>query len=451
MNKYLARYGFYYPVTWLKGEGVAGLLKQTREFQWKSPADIADYQLEKAITIASRAKLHSAFYRQHYRNVDLGRIKSLADFSRLPGVSKNDLVEQGPNFITDYKSRCETKTTGGSTGHPVRVVKNAEALGMERAVTWRGYEWAGITVGDPQGRFWGVPHTRKGRMKAALTDFIANRKRLSAFDLDDESLLGYYRQLRRFKPAYLYGYVSVMEALARFIRDQKLPALSGLTSIVTTAEILYPQSRQLIESVFGVKVYNEYGCGEVGSVAHECEQGRLHIMADNLLLEIDGDGDGEILLTDFFNYKTPLVRYRVGDFGRLSPEPCACGRGLPVLADVYGRAYDLLRLDNGRAIHPEALIYVLEDFKSESNAVLQFQAIQRSHKKVDILVVPNDGWNDGIAARLKERMRTKLSAGIDYSIHVVAEIAREKSGKMRLVKSEVAAGDTALDSPAVLG
>lgn len=436
MNKYLSRYGLYYPATWLKGERVSGLLKEAREFQWRSANEISAYQLRHARNILDWAKTHSAFYQRHFQDVDLNRIRSLDDFARLPSVSKSDLVNHGGEILTAYRSKCEVKTTGGSTGHPVRIVKNAEALAMERAVTWRGYEWAGVEMGDPQGRFWGVPHTRRGRFKAVVTDFIANRKRLSAFQLDEESLARYYQQLKRFKPAYLYGYVSVIEALANHIRDQKLPVLPSLRSVITTAEVLYPQARQNIKSVFGVKVYNEYGCGEVGSIAHECDHGNLHIMADNLLVEIDGQ-DGEIVVTDFFNYKTPLIRYRVGDFGRLSDQACPCGRGLPVLEHVYGRAYDLLRLSSGQAIHPESLIYVVEDFKAECDAILQFQAVQRSHRHVDIFVVPNDKWNEGVAKRLGDSMRAKLSAEIEYSIQVVASIAREKSGKMRLVKSEV--------------
>lgn len=436
MNKYLSRYALYYPATWLKGERISGALQDARKFQWLSAAEVSAHQLRAAREMLLWAREHSPFYGRLYQGLDLDGIASLEDFARLPTVSKTDLVNHGPDIVTSYRSKCEVKTTGGSTGHPVRVIKNAEALAMERAVTWRGYEWAGIEMGDPQGRFWGVPHNRRGRMKAVVTDLIANRKRLSAFELDEESLSRYYQQLKKFKPAYLYGYVSVIEALANFIRDQQLPIISSLKSVITTAEVLYPRARKSIESVFGVKVYNEYGCGEVGSIAHECEHGQLHIMADNLLVEIDGD-EGEILVTDFFNYKTPLIRYRVGDFGRLADQACACGRGLPVLADVYGRAYDLLRLDSGRSIHPESLIYVVEDFKSEYDAILQFQAVQRSHRQVDIFVVPKSSWNDRIASRLKDRMRAKLSADIDYTIQVVANIAREKSGKMRLVKSEV--------------
>ncbi|MGQ9424686.1 phenylacetate--CoA ligase family protein [Gilvimarinus sp. F26214L] len=439
MNRYISRYLCYYPATLLKGERIGPALKRSRQFQWLDQKRIRDYQIERVRDIVRWAKEKSPFYSDLYRQVNPDRILTLEDMATLPSISKTDLILNQGRMVTQIGGKCETKTTGGSTGHPVRVVKNANALAMERAVTWRAYEWAGVSVGDPQGRFWGVPHTRKARAKAWLTDLVANRKRLSAFNLNDQSMADYYRELQAFRPRYLYGYVSVIEALARFIRDQGLGPIVGIKSIITTSEILYPKSRAVIEAAFQVSVFNEYGCGEVGSVAHECEDGRLHLMADNLFVEVDGDREGELLVTDFFNYKTPLIRYRVGDYGRLSDSACSCGRGLPVLDKVYGRAYDLLTLENGTSIHPESLIYVVEDFKSERDVITQFQAIQRSHRQVDIYVVPNSAWTEDCAGQLVQRMKAKLSAAMDYRVELVAGIEREKSGKMRLVKSEVAA------------
>src|SRR5690606_32007777 len=184
-----------------------------------------------------------------------------------------------------------------------------------------------------------VPHDRKARYRAMLADLVANRRRVSAFDLNDDSLARYYRKLQAFRPRYLYGYVSVLEVLARFIMDKGLKPIASVRSIITTSEVLSDAQRTLVESAFGVKIFNEYGCGEVGSIAHECEHGNLHIMADNLLIEVDGDKEGELIVTDFFNLKTPLIRYRLGDYGRLSGANCSCGRSLPVLDNVYGRAY----------------------------------------------------------------------------------------------------------------
>lgn len=439
MNRLLSRYCFYYPATLLKGERVARDLRNSRNFQWSSRRAVDHYQLKKALEIARCAAAGSEFYRRLYAGADLNRIKSLDDFKVLPIVGKSDLIAHEKDMRTACTTRSEEKTTGGSTGQPVRVLKNVDALSTERAATWRAYEWAGVSVGDPQGRFWGVPHTRKGRLKAAVTDWIANRKRISAFDLTTESLSCYYRQLAAFRPAYLYGYVSVLEALARHIDEQGLAPIPGVKSVITTSEVLYPGSRELIQNAFGVKVFNEYGCGEVGSIAHECEHGRMHIMADNLLVEIAGDNAGDIIVTDFHNRKMPLVRYRVGDYGRLSEENCPCGRKLPVLSDVYGRAYDLIRLKNGIAIHPESLIYVVEDFKDQNDSIAQFQAVQRSYDELELLILPKPGWTNDIAEGLIRKMQANLSSQLTYAIHLVENIHRETSGKMRLVKSEVEA------------
>lgn len=439
MNKLLCRYLCYYPATLLKGEYVSRALRESRRFQWLNRSVVANHQLERAKAVARWAQENSPYYRQLYEGIDIQSFRSLADFSQLPPITKEDLINHDADIVTPFGGKYETKTTGGSTGHPVRIVKNANALAMERAVTWRAYEWAGVSVGDPQGRFWGVPHSAEGKLRALITDLVANRKRVSAFDLNESSLERYYRELERFKPSYLYGYVSVIEALANFVKRKGLPKISSVKSIITTSEVLYPRSREVIESALGVKVYNEYGCGEVGSIAHECEQGQMHIMADNLLLEVDGAGDGELLVTDFYNYKTPLIRYRVGDYGRLTGEGCACGRGLPVLSNIYGRAYDLLTLKNGTSIHPESLIYVIEDFKAECDAVAQFQAIQTALDQVDIFIVPKGPWSERTAERLIAKMKSKLSSDMNYRVELVNSIQREKSGKMRLVKSDFAA------------
>ena len=35
-----------------------------------------------------------------------------------------------------------------------------------------------------------------------------------------------------------------------------------------------------------MKVYNEYGSGEIGAIAHECEKGNLHVNSENVYVEI---------------------------------------------------------------------------------------------------------------------------------------------------------------------
>jgi phenylacetate-CoA ligase len=441
MNKYLSRYLFYYPSTLMKGELIGAYLKQAREFQWSTTEEIENYQLNRVRKIIRFAMEHSQFYKDRYKNVISSSedIRSLRDLEKLPVLTKSDLIEHRERISTIWASISGSKVTGGSTGQPVHLKKNPSALARERAVTWRSYEWAGIEIGDPQARFWGVPHTRLGKAKARVTDVIANRLRISAFDLTEESLASYYRKMMRFKPAYIYGYVSVIEMLADYLTKNDLPGFLSLRSVITTSEILIPSVREKIKDAFGCPVFNEYGCGEVGSIAHECEHGNLHVMADNLYIELDAEQDssGEVIVTDFFNRAMPLIRYRVGDFGRWGNGRCGCGRELPVIDSIRGRAYDLIHTSDGRQVHPEAVIYVFEALQLESGAFRQFQAIQQSGYQMLVRIVPTEQWSPAVEDRLVERLRQHVDAGMHYRVKICDKIDREASGKMRLVKCEL--------------
>lgn len=442
MHKNLSKALFYYPVTMLKGEPVALLLSDYRRNQWIGADKLGELQLSRFKKILAYAYKNSEFYRNLYDSAGIvpESVKSFDDLQSIPTVSKVDIIKNLSEMSVDHgRFFRSSKTTGGSTGQPVSIYKNPLALARERCATARAYEWAGISLGDPQLRFWGVPHSTVGKVKALITDLIANRKRVSAFDLTPESLNRYYHEALLFKPRFIYGYVSVIEIFAHYILDNRLSPLPSVKSVITTAEILTEKSRQVISQAFGVTVFNEYGCGEVGSLAHECEHGGMHVMSDNVLLEVEaGDlGSGEIIVTDFYNFTTPMIRYRLGDYATLSTKSCDCGRGFPLLESIHGRAYDVLHVPSGQRVHPEAVIYIFESIQSKTSAFEQFQVIQESRSQVLVRVIPNKNWTANIHDMLIRDLKRDISNDINYRINIVDEIYREGSGKLRLVKSEL--------------
>src|SRR6185436_14536395 len=96
----------------------------------------------------------------------------------------------------------------------------------------------------------------------------------------------YLTHLASFRPQYLYGYGSMLRAMAMYLVDKKRTFPADLTAVISTAEALTPPDRRLFERAFSAPVFNEYGCGELGTIAHECESGTLHVHAENLLVEI---------------------------------------------------------------------------------------------------------------------------------------------------------------------
>ena len=50
--------------------------------------------------------------------------------------------------------------------------------------------------------------------------------------------------------------------------------------------------------------------------------------------------DEEIVVTNLYNYITPIIRYRTGDHGEIRKSNCPCGRQLDILYDLEGKNVD---------------------------------------------------------------------------------------------------------------
>ena len=126
-------------------------------------------------------------------------------------------------------------------------------------------------------------------------------------------------------------------------------------------------------------MWNQYGAQEFNRVGWDCsEHQTMHLDADSVVLEVlDPDGDrplapgeeGELVLTGLHNDLMPLVRYRIGDAGRLVEGPCGCGRALPLFEITEGRLDDILSLPDGRRIGPRVLAPRIEQVPASTNIV----------------------------------------------------------------------------------
>ncbi len=315
-------------------------------------------------------------------------------------------------------------------------------MAKELAATWRGYSWAGVEIGDLQARFWGVPFDKKSRLRAQLVDWVTNRIRLSAFSFSDADIANYVILLNKKKPVYFYGYVSMIKQFADYLDKNNITLDFKLQAVITTSEVLSESDRIYFERIFKCKVFNEYGCGEIGTIAHECEHEKMHITAENMIVEIvDSNGvvvphgvSGEIVVTDLTNYSMPLIRYKMRDFGVIDPAPCVCGRSLPVLKEVHGREYDLLLNSRGEKFHGEFFLYMIEDAKKLDMPVRGYQIEQVS---LDLMVV-NLVVDDLVFPKVKEFLENRIKKNFDASVEItfnhVSSINREASGKLRVIK-----------------
>jgi phenylacetate-CoA ligase len=218
----------------------------------------------------------------------------------------------------------------------------------------------------------------------------------------------------------------------------------GVQVAFVTSERLYPQQREAIAAVFGCKVANGYGGRDAGFIAHECPSGRMHISAEDLVVEIVDEAGasvppgspGEIVVTHMATEDFPFVRYRTGDIGALDTEQCPCGRSLPVLRELHGRNTDFVYASDGTAMHGLALIYAIRDLPG----IDAFKIIQHDLRRTEVLLVPDETYAPAVEQKIVRDFRNRLGSDVTVAITIVDAIPREASGKYRYVVSNVRPG-----------
>jgi len=149
LPSFISKWILYYPVTILKGELHLRYFKAYRNYEQKPIEQIRKTQKDQLLSIISYAKKNTDFYRSRYRYINIEDLQNLSlqeILLSLPTVRKQDLIESGLAMKATTNVFTSTKTTGGSTGQPVTLLKNADALARERVATNIASRWSGLNV-----------------------------------------------------------------------------------------------------------------------------------------------------------------------------------------------------------------------------------------------------------------------------------------------------------------
>jgi phenylacetate-CoA ligase len=231
---------------------------------------------------------------------------------------------------------------------------------------------------------------------------------------------------------------------AAVLEDGRTPAFEACFSHGST---LHDHYRTLIEQAFGCPVWERFGSAETGVIVHPCQEASSwHIPATVIFVELVRDdgtpaGPGEmghVLVTTLRNPAMPLIRYRTGDLAVRRDERCTCGRTLPMLERVIGRAPDLLVTASGGLIPPEDV--VRSAIASAPHAILDLDVTQRADLTVGVRVMPRDGVPFADVARGVANVLDEL-VGVPGATRVeqVDVLPLPPSGKRRHVVSEARA------------
>lgn len=430
----------------LKGHASVARRRALEASQWWPRERLQSYQLERLRAFIEHLAQRVPYYRETFtqRGLRAQDVLTLADLARFPFLTKAAIRANTEKLRAEGAGPLKRYNTGGSSGEPLIFFMGKDRIAHDVAAKWRATRWWGVDIGDRELVVWGSPVElgTQDRLRG-LRDRLFRSELLPAFEMSQANLDRFVERIRTVRPAMLFGYPSSLSLIAAHAekRGERLDGL-GIRVAFVTSERLYDHQRAAIERVFGCRVANGYGGRDAGFIAHECPAGGLHISAEDILVEIvDANGAvvppgsaGEIVVTHLATADFPFLRYRTGDIGVLSGAACACGRGLPLLAEVQGRSTDFVVAADGTVMHGLALIYVVRDLPG----IERFKIVQESLDRTRVLLVPGHGYTSDTAERIRAGLCERLGAGVSVDVEAVSEIPAEQSGKYRYVASRVA-------------
>ncbi len=434
----------YPAMEYKKGNRVREKTEMLAKMENVSREERQKYVEEKLSILLNTCLKNVAAYKDVPITCDEIELSPLETLKKFPITRKRDVLKNKDTYINSEfdRSKLIENNTGGSTGEPLRFYMDREAVESYEAARFRGLSWYGITNGSRSVMIWGNPiemdQNQEDRYKKR-EKYLKNRIMIPAYNMKPEMIESYVKLIDSYKPEYLYGYSSILDAMSLMMLEKDLHPKISLKAVVSTSETLTTQQRENISKAFSCKVVNEYGARDAGILGYECPCGEMHIIEENAVIEVldpvtlepvDDGVSGLLAVTDLTNLAMPRLRYILGDVGSVSSKLCECGRTSRVFSSIDGREDALLVKKDGTLVHG----HIINHYAKIRNNIKQFKFVQKSIDLAELTIVRKNNTDDDSELFIRDIKNT--FPGIELHVEYTDEILPSRSGKMRYTVRE---------------
>lgn len=419
------------------------LIDEAMEREYWTPRQWRHWQQQRLSYVLHRAATRVPYYREHWtRRRTAGDYCSWEYLENWPILDAENLRRRPLAFIADdcRPRRMVRDHTSGTSGRPLQLWRSLKTLRARYALYEARHRlWYGVSRHDRWAMLGGqlvVPFAQAGppfwTWNAAMKQLY-----ISSYHLSPAHCRDILQALDRRDVRYLWGYPSSLYALAEAALASGVRRT--LRVVIANAEPVFVRHRRAIQAAFGCALRETYGMVELVAAAGECEFGGLHSFPEMGWTEIlDGespveDGQaGDFVCTSLLDADMPLVRYRLGDRGARSAsgQSCPCGRSLPLLDHIEGRADDVVYTADGRPIGR------LDPVFKANLPIREAQIIQVSIGQVRVLYVPAPDYTPAAGEIIRRALHARLGP-IDVTLEARDRIPRGPNGKFRAVICEI--------------
>ena len=383
-------------------------------------------------------------YASILQGVDWENLKKNPDLvydviARFPIIQKADVKGDISAFTnSQFAGAKMIMQTSGTTGGGLIFPYSVEMENKQWAVWWRYRRNLGITQDTWCGWFGGKTIIAHDTNKPPFyrVNKPGRQVMFSSYHLTIDTVASYHQEIKNRQLEWLHGYPSHIARLAAYIIDAGLESISCVKYVTTGAENVLGNQVAIMEKAFPNAIIRQhYGLNEGVANISQDKLGVWHVDDDFCYVEFIpvspvNTNICRIIGTGFANMAFPLIRYDTGDL--VTVERDEEGRVIKIIS-IDGRSSNAIKQPSGHDIVEAGLSIVLHDF----NNIVEAQFHQKSLTEIELWVVRGKNYTDKDETQLQAALDKTFEKGVNCSIKYVDAVERTKTGKLKIVISEI--------------
>ena len=404
---------------------------------------LARLQLEGMRRTLARV-LRNPAWRHRLGDVEVGDLRSVDDWGRLPFLTKEALRDAYPSALAcgGAEGYRRVHMSSGTTGNPILNPYTAADVAQWSEVMARCYTVAGVTREDV------IQITPSFGLFTGGFGFHYGAERLGAMvvPIGAGRTLLQLKLMRDLKVTVLPAIATYPLRLIEVAHEERFDLASlRLRVAILGSEMWSDELRVRIDRELDLTSYDIMGMTETGGpgLGIDCAaRAGLHVWEDHYHVEIvdpatgagrpDG-AEGELVVSTLTREGLPLVRYRTHDLTRIVARTrCDCGRTMLRVDRLRGRTDDMV-IYKGVNFYPrqvETLLLRTTGLGPEYQIVLESDG---GGERMTIVVETEPGCDATVAAHLRRELHDLLSLGPEIRLCAAGTIERAPGKAVRVV------------------
>jgi phenylacetate-CoA ligase len=300
--------------------------------------------------LLQHAATYSDWWQRHIGDVNLDAVTPIEMLAGMPVTTREFLQQHLDDMVVTVpgtpNSDYPVQKTSGSGGRPVQVVKYWPHYSVViDSITILEWRWHRRDLSKRIGLFRLGAKAEDSVFPGPPLTYLGDMPPLFSRSSVDSTVDELLEALVRFQPGYLLTNPITLRLVA--LEQLRSPRpISPIHQIITLADRVSPELRELTRQAFGARIVDRYSSVEFNVIALQCPvHDHLHQIVPNVHIEVLDEYDqpvphgqpGRAVITGLQGAATPLLRYELGDIITMADQPCDTGITWPVISDVHGR------------------------------------------------------------------------------------------------------------------